>query len=123
MVSWSPDTPSRPPGGDYAYSDNVVTGFSLNHISGPGCGAMGDIPVLPTTGGIDGNATVGFSHANETASAGAYSVPPRSDENRGPRRCHGGARSRRSALREAPGWRSSSPGRTSTLAPAPRVKA
>ncbi|MEE4540627.1 lectin [Streptomyces sp. V4-01] len=74
MVSWSPDTPSRPPGGDYAYSDNVVTGFSLNHISGPGCGAMGDIPVLPTTGGIDGNATVGFSHANETASAGAYSV-------------------------------------------------
>ncbi|WP_433889416.1 lectin [Streptomyces sp. CA-111067] len=74
MVSWSPDTPSRPPGGDYAYSDNVVTGFSLNHISGPGCGAMGDIPVLPTTGGVDGNATVGFSHSNESASAGAYSV-------------------------------------------------
>lgn len=74
MVSWSPDTNSRPPGGNYAYSDNVVTGFSLNHISGPGCGAMGDIPVLPTTGGIDGNATVGFSHGNETASAGAYSV-------------------------------------------------
>ncbi|MGN5634354.1 lectin [Streptomyces sp. AC154] len=74
MVSWSPDTDSRPPGGNYAYSDNVVTGFSLNHISGPGCGAMGDIPVLPTTGGIDGNATVGFSHGNETASAGAYSV-------------------------------------------------
>ncbi|WP_371632229.1 lectin [Streptomyces sp. NBC_01259] len=74
MVSWSPDTDSRPPGGNYAYSDNVVTGFGLNHISGPGCGAMGDIPVLPTTGGIDGNATVGFSHSNETASAGAYSV-------------------------------------------------
>ncbi|WP_328460198.1 lectin [Streptomyces sp. NBC_00448] len=74
MVSWSPDTPSRPPGGDYAYSDNVVTGFSLNHISGPGCGAMGDIPVLPTTGNVDGNATVGFSHSNESASAGAYSV-------------------------------------------------
>ncbi|WP_435853981.1 lectin [Streptomyces misionensis] len=74
MVSWSPDTPSRPPGGDYAYSDNVVTGFSVNHISGPGCGAMGDIPVLPTTGNVDGNATVGFSHSNETASAGSYSV-------------------------------------------------
>ncbi|NED87963.1 hypothetical protein G3I76_48765, partial [Streptomyces sp. SID11233] len=74
MVSWSPDTNSRPPGGNYAYSDNVVAGFSLNHISGPGCGAMGDIPVLPTTGGIDGSATVGFSHSNETASAGAYSV-------------------------------------------------
>lgn len=74
MVQWSPDTPSRPPGGFYAYSDNVVTGFSLNHLSGPGCGALGDIPILPTTGTVDGNATVGFSHANESANAGAYSV-------------------------------------------------
>ncbi|MFC8450687.1 lectin [Kitasatospora sp. NPDC057223] len=74
MVQWSPDTPSRPPGGDYAYSDTVVTGFSLNHLSGPGCGAMGDIPVLPTVGGVDGGATVGFSHTAESASAGAYSV-------------------------------------------------
>ncbi|WP_371483435.1 lectin [Kitasatospora sp. NBC_00315] len=74
MVQWSPDTPSRPPGGDYAYTDKVVTGFSLNHLSGPGCGAMGDIPVLPTVGGVDGAATVGFSHAHESASAGAYSV-------------------------------------------------
>ncbi|NEB93880.1 lectin [Streptomyces bauhiniae] len=74
MVSWSPDTPSRPPGGDYAYTDNVVTGFSLNHLSGPGCGAMGDIPVLPTTGAVDGGATVGFSHGNETVSAGSYAV-------------------------------------------------
>ncbi|MEU8935160.1 lectin [Streptomyces sp. NPDC048409] len=74
MVSWSPDTNSRPPGGDYAYSDNVVTGFSLNHISGPGCGAMGDIPVLPTVGNVDGGATQTFSHANESASAGSYAV-------------------------------------------------
>ena len=74
MVQWSPDTPTRPPGGSYAYADNTITGFSLNHLSGPGCGAMGDIPVLPTVGGVDGGATVGFSHANESASAGAYSV-------------------------------------------------
>ncbi|SHN29719.1 lectin [Actinacidiphila paucisporea] len=74
MVSWSPDTSSRPPGGNYAYSDNVVTGFSLNHISGPGCGAMGDIPVLPTIGTVDGGATQTFSHSNESASAGAYAV-------------------------------------------------
>ncbi|MFC8452454.1 lectin [Kitasatospora sp. NPDC057223] len=74
MVSWSPDTSSRPPGGDYAYSDNVVSGFSLNHISGPGCGAMGDIPVLPTLGSVDGGATQTFSHSNESASAGSYSV-------------------------------------------------
>ncbi|WP_282204344.1 lectin [Kitasatospora fiedleri] len=74
MVSWSPDTSSRPPGGNYAYSDNVVTGFSLNHISGPGCGAMGDIPVLPTLGGVDGGATQTFSHGNESAGAGSYAV-------------------------------------------------
>ncbi|MGW4806347.1 lectin [Kitasatospora sp. NPDC004272] len=74
MVQWSPDTPSRPPGGDYAYTDGSITGFSLNHLSGPGCGAMGDVPVLPTTGGVDGRATVGFSHAKESASAGAYAV-------------------------------------------------
>ncbi|MFK4122371.1 lectin [Streptomyces longwoodensis] len=74
MIQWSPDTPSRPPGGFYAYSDNVVTGFSLNHLSGPGCGAMGDVPVLPTTGAVEGNATVGFSHAHEKASAGSYAV-------------------------------------------------
>ncbi|WP_405015054.1 lectin [Kitasatospora sp. NBC_01539] len=74
MVQWSPDTPSKPPGGGYAYSDNVVTGFSLNHLSGPGCGATNDIPVLPTVGAVDGAATVPFAHADESASAGAYQV-------------------------------------------------
>ncbi len=74
MVSWSPDTASRPPGGNYAYSDSTITGFSLNHISGPGCGAMGDIPVLPTVGKVEGGATQTFRHENESASAGQYSV-------------------------------------------------
>ncbi|MFD0635690.1 glycoside hydrolase domain-containing protein [Catenulispora yoronensis] len=74
MVQWSPDTTSRPPGGDYAYTDNAITGFSLNHLSGPGCGAMGDIPVLPTTGAVNGGANVTFSHGNESASAGSYAV-------------------------------------------------
>jgi predicted alpha-1,2-mannosidase len=35
---------------------------------------MGDIPVLPTTGNVDGGATESFSHSNETASAGSYAV-------------------------------------------------
>lgn len=74
MSQWDPDTPARPPGGFYAYSDNVATGFSLNHIPGPGCGAMGDILVLPTIGAVDGDASGGFSHAAEKASAGAYPV-------------------------------------------------
>src|SRR5437899_2035079 len=43
MVQWSPDTPSRPAGSGYEYNDKAITGFSLTHISGPGCGALGDV--------------------------------------------------------------------------------
>jgi predicted alpha-1,2-mannosidase len=74
MVQWSPDTTSAPSGGGYEYNDSAITGFSLTHISGPGCGAAGDIPILPTTGAVNGTATDSFSHSNETASAGAYAV-------------------------------------------------
>ncbi|MGN5635963.1 lectin [Streptomyces sp. AC154] len=74
LVQWSPDTPSRPPGGGYEYNDKSVTGFSLTHIAGPGCGAAGDVPVLPTVGAVDTKASIGFSHANESASAGSYKV-------------------------------------------------
>jgi predicted alpha-1,2-mannosidase len=74
MVQWSPDTPSRPDGGGYEYNDTSITGFSLNHLSGPGCGTMGDVPVLPTVGSINTAATDSFSHSNESASAGVYQV-------------------------------------------------
>lgn len=74
MVQWSPDTPSRPSGGGYEYNDSSITGFSLTHIAGPGCGAAGDIPVLPTVGAVNTGATDAFSHANESASAGSYKV-------------------------------------------------
>jgi predicted alpha-1,2-mannosidase len=74
MVQWSPDTPSRPEGGGYEYNDSSITGFSLDHLSGPGCGAEGDVPVLPTVGAINTSATDSFSHSNESASAGAYQV-------------------------------------------------
>ena len=74
MVQWSPDTTSRPPGGGYEYNDSAITGFSLTHLSGPGCGAQGDIPILPTTGSINTSATDSFSHANESADAGDYKV-------------------------------------------------
>ncbi|HEV3360269.1 MAG TPA: lectin [Pseudonocardiaceae bacterium] len=73
-VQWSPDTPSRPDGGGYEYNDSSITGFSLTHLSGPGCGADGDVPILPTTGGINTGATDGFSHSNESANAGYYAV-------------------------------------------------
>ncbi|QMU69690.1 hypothetical protein GXP74_17025 [Streptacidiphilus sp. P02-A3a] len=74
MVQWSPDTPSRPDGGGYEYNDSSITGFSLTHISGPGCGAAGDIPVLPTVGAVSTSATDAFSHANESATPGSYTV-------------------------------------------------
>jgi predicted alpha-1,2-mannosidase len=74
MVQWSPDTPSRPDGGSYEYKDSAITGFSLTHLSGPGCGADGDVPILPTVGAVNTGATDAFSHANESANAGYYSV-------------------------------------------------
>jgi len=74
MVQWSPDTPSRPDGGGYSYNDSSITGFSLTHISGPGCGGEGDVPILPTVGAVSTSATDAFSHSNESASPGYYSV-------------------------------------------------
>jgi predicted alpha-1,2-mannosidase len=76
MIAWSPDTyPGRPDGGGYDYRATRVTGYSLTHLSGPGCSAYGDVPILPTTGaiGTDPAATTEtFSHASETAAAGYY---------------------------------------------------
>ncbi len=80
MVQWSPDTtPTRPSGGGYDYKDTNIIGFSLTHLSGPGCsGALGDVPILPLTGGLpsgDLNAVKQpFSHAGEIGKAGFYSV-------------------------------------------------
>ena len=78
MMQWSPDTsPSRPDGGGYDYGDGSLAGFSLTHLSGPGCDAYGDVPILPTVGAIGsspGSAAESFSHATETAKAGYYAV-------------------------------------------------
>ena len=77
MVQWSPDTPSRPAGGGYEYNDKTVTGFSLTHVSGPGCAAAGDLPILPTTGAISSNpdaATLPLDHTKESAKAGDYTL-------------------------------------------------
>jgi predicted alpha-1,2-mannosidase len=77
MIQWSPDTPSRPPGGGYWYGDRQITGFSLTHLSGPGCAVAGDIPFLPWVGALPsdpGNAAQPFSHADEIATPGYYAV-------------------------------------------------
>ncbi|MFF4653251.1 GH92 family glycosyl hydrolase [Streptomyces sp. NPDC001380] len=78
MMQLGPDTaPKRPYGGGYSYPAKRLSGFSLTHVSGPGCPAGGDLPLLPVSGAppVDpGSATVGFSHARETVRTGFYGV-------------------------------------------------
>jgi predicted alpha-1,2-mannosidase len=79
MVQWSPDTmPNRNAGGGYNFGDSQLTGYSLTHISGPGCGAAGDVPILPMTGalpsGDPSNVTTSFTNTGEVAQAGYYSA-------------------------------------------------
>lgn len=84
MVQLSPDT--RLEGwdgcGGYHYSDEYVYGFSHTHLSGTGIPDYGDILLMPFTGdeywnnGYNGEPGYRsrFSHAEESASPGFYSV-------------------------------------------------
>jgi len=79
MVQLSPDT--RLDGwdgcGGYHYSDNYIYGFTHTHLSGTGVSDYGDILLMPMTGEPSpDNKIYGskFSHANEKASPGFYSV-------------------------------------------------
>ncbi len=79
MLQWSPDTkPAYNDGGGYNYSDNRLWGYSLTHVSGPGCPAAGDVPMLPLTGPLpsgDPNAlTTPLTHTGEVAQAGYYAL-------------------------------------------------
>ncbi|MER7837896.1 lectin [Streptomyces sp. NPDC096040] len=78
MVQWGPDTtPHRPDGGGYEYTASKISGFSLTHVSGPGCPVAGDLPILPVTGALSGDlgsASVGFGHDKEQAGTGYYKV-------------------------------------------------
>lgn len=68
----------------YNYISNTITGFSHTHLSGTGIGDLGDISIMPVTGatvlekGKKGAEDQGylstFTHQNETAKAGYYSV-------------------------------------------------
>src|SRR3989440_5082688 len=51
MIQWSPDTQNRHDGGGYDHGDNTFRGFSLTHMSGPGCGGDGGNPIPPITRG------------------------------------------------------------------------
>ena len=80
MLQWSPDTPTPLPGG-YNYPDSTIKGFSLRHFSGRGCVALQDAAFMPYIGKITEPPSkenryyeASFSHENETASPGYYSV-------------------------------------------------
>jgi predicted alpha-1,2-mannosidase len=80
MVQLSPDT--RIDGSwdgcsGYHYDDKVIYGFSHTHLNGTGCTDFGDIMLMPTMGepSLDPKEYgSSFSHSNEKASAGFYSV-------------------------------------------------
>ncbi|MEP6713651.1 MAG: GH92 family glycosyl hydrolase, partial [Ferruginibacter sp.] len=70
--------------GGYQYDDKTIVGFSHTHLSGTGHSDLGDFLIMPTVGKLKlnpGVATVpksgyrsAFSHENEKANAGYYSV-------------------------------------------------
>ncbi|MGA7570703.1 MAG: GH92 family glycosyl hydrolase [Candidatus Aquilonibacter sp.] len=76
MLQWSPDTPSQNAGGGYEYTDKTITGFSLTHLSGPGCNVFGDFAMLPVAGTkqLDLATQQPFTHDGETAVPGYYAV-------------------------------------------------
>ncbi|HET6645726.1 MAG TPA: GH92 family glycosyl hydrolase [Pyrinomonadaceae bacterium] len=92
MVQLSPDT--RLTGWDgcsgYHYSDDVIYGFSHTHLSGTGISDYGDILLMPTGRDVYLNAKNGeqtdkgyasrFTHRNERAEPGYYSVKLEDDQ-------------------------------------------
>src|SRR4051812_7383132 len=84
MIQWSPDTEKgfgKDERGSYLYADERIRGFSLTHLSGPGCPVFGDVPVMPVIGRVSSSPAkdpdkylAKFSHANEKASPGFYEV-------------------------------------------------
>src|SRR5262245_17167428 len=75
MVQVSPDTGGQ---GGYDYKQGSIYGFSQTHLSGVGCGVVGELPIMPTTGAVTSGNTgaygSAYSHTDETATPGYYQV-------------------------------------------------
>jgi len=83
MVQWSPDTETGylKARSSYIYADTAIRGFSLNHLGGAGCQIMGDVLMQPIAQPVTASPATDaatywakFSHDNEEASPGYYSV-------------------------------------------------
>jgi predicted alpha-1,2-mannosidase len=78
MLYWSPDNVA---GTFYRHEDKSTRGFSLTHLSGPGCSVFGDVPVLPIIGVPElpqpwhpAPYSATYDPAGQTAQPGYYSV-------------------------------------------------
>ncbi|WP_349497417.1 GH92 family glycosyl hydrolase [Crossiella sp. CA-258035] len=90
MIAWSPtstrgDQTGTGAANGYSYDVTRVRGFSLTHVNGAGCnpGAAGDVPIMPHVGEVlsspsadvtDAVYASDFSHEDELARPGRYSV-------------------------------------------------
>jgi predicted alpha-1,2-mannosidase len=84
MIQWSPDTEKgfgKDERGSYLYADSAIRGFSLTHLSGPGCPVFGDVPFMPFVGDVVTSPAASpdaylskFSHSKEKAAPGFYEV-------------------------------------------------
>jgi len=75
MVQLSPDTEAR--GYGYHYFQPDIQGFSMTHMSGPGCTNEGDVFFTATTGPVHTQIKhfqSSYSHSQESASPGYYQV-------------------------------------------------
>ncbi len=75
MVQLSPDTESH--GYGYHYSQLTIQGFSMTHMSGPGCPNEGDVFFTATTGPVKTQVAdfqSPYLHSEEAASPGYYRV-------------------------------------------------
>ncbi|MEU6251593.1 GH92 family glycosyl hydrolase [Streptomyces sp. NPDC047043] len=90
MIAWSPtsttgDQTSTGAANGYEYNVRRIRGLSLTHVNGAGCnpGAAGDVPIMPFVGDVTSSPSAdtkdavyasNFSHGNERAVPGRYSL-------------------------------------------------
>ncbi|MFJ9752363.1 GH92 family glycosyl hydrolase [Streptomyces chartreusis] len=90
MIAWSPtsttgDQTSTGAANGYQYDTTRIRGLSLTHVNGAGCnpGAAGDVPIMPFVGNVtsspsadtkDAVYAADFSHADEKAVPGRYTL-------------------------------------------------
>ena len=75
MVQLSPDTEDR--GYGYHYAQTDIRGFSMTHMSGPGCPNEGEVFFTATTGPVhtqNSDFQSPYSHSDENAAPGYYRV-------------------------------------------------